>query len=441
MLLGIELEKVIYHVIRQKPELFDIISYRYFHTKVLGMCYKLDKKYYLQCSKIPKLDQLRTIAKINHIDELTDEDVIGGIFTINIDQYESEWLDKQVDSWIKHRTAELIITDSAMLMQQDTNSENIDDIVENVYEIFRERSGISYQFDEGLDFFNPTHHYQEPGNYFSTGYPFIDEMTGGGHEKGSLICLCGESKIGKSIWGCNLAANSVKLGHNTALVSLEMKGSKIIERIGANLFDIPMASYEDFAANPANVQDYLERLKNTNSNLKALGSLHIKQYPASTASAVDIENYLRRIEEKQKKKLEVVIIDYINIMKNWRNPNTENLYSKVKQIAEDLRAMMTRNEWSGVTFTQLNRDGLGNSNISVKNIAESAGLLHTVDALFGIMMNPGQAGHIRKYRLKALALRNADGAGTEREFVCDFDHMKITEDQNSNISRAGMFDI
>jgi hypothetical protein len=39
-------------------------------------------------------------------------------------------------------------------------------------------------------------------------------------------------------------------------------------------------------------------------------------------------------------------------MKNWRNPNTENSYSKIKQLAEDLRAMATRNNWVGV-FKQM----------------------------------------------------------------------------------------
>ena len=47
-----------------------------------------------------------------------------------------------------------------------------------------------------------------------------------------------------------------------------------------------------------------------------------------------------------------MIIDYINIMKNWRNPNSENTYMKIKQIAEDLRAAAQRNDWSIVTATQ-----------------------------------------------------------------------------------------
>ena len=38
-------------------------------------------------------------------------------------------------------------------------------------------------------------------------------------------------------------------------------------------------------------------------------------------------------------KLKTIIIDYINILSNYRNPNTENTYMKIKQIAEDLRAM------------------------------------------------------------------------------------------------------
>ena len=35
----------------------------------------------------------------------------------------------------------------------------------------------------------------------------------------------------------------------------------------------------------------------------------------------------------------MVYIDYLNLMKNWRNPNSENTYLKVKQLAEDVKAV------------------------------------------------------------------------------------------------------
>ena len=50
---------------------------------------------------------------------------------------------------------------------------------------------------------------------------------------------------------------------------------------------------------------------------------------------------------------------------------------KIKQIAEDLRAMGIRNNWLIVTATQINRNGYNSSDISMTDVAESAGLSHT----------------------------------------------------------------
>ena len=41
--------------------------------------------------------------------------------------------------------------------------------------------------------------------------------------------------------------------------------------------------------------------------------------------------------EERKIKLGCIVIDYINILSNFRNPNFENTYLKIKQIAEDLK--------------------------------------------------------------------------------------------------------
>jgi len=83
--------------------------------------------------------------------------------------------------------------------------------------------------------------------------------------------------------------------------------------------------------------------------------LHIKEFPASTASSNDIGAYLRKAQELLGYKFENIFIDYINIMKNWRNPNTENLYMKIKQITEDVRAMGQENNWAIISPTQTNR--------------------------------------------------------------------------------------
>lgn len=160
-----------------------------------------------------------------------------------------------------------------------------------------------------------------------------------------------------SIWLANLAARSVRLGYNTAVISLEMQDRKVIKRLGANLIGVSMREYADFSRDPDLVS---KRLNNLRSQVEGLslqppGELFVKEFPTSAASVPDLEQYLCKMEELKGIKFKIVVIDYVNILKNWRNPNTENTYMKIKQIAEDLRAMAIRNRWQVVSATQVNR--------------------------------------------------------------------------------------
>ena len=170
----------------------------------------------------------------------------------------------------------------------------------------------------------------------------------------------------------------------------------------------------------------------TDDPFKTVGALKVKEFPTSTASAVDMENWLKRMEELKGIKFRLVVIDYINIMKNWRNPNTENTYMKIKQIAEDLRAMGMRNGWTIVTATQVGRSAYSSSDMILEQISESAGLIHTVDSMFGIIQDEIMYMN-QEYFIKNLANRDDGYKGSKKKFFINYDYMRITEDVNSEI--------
>lgn len=155
-----------------------------------------------------------------------------------------------------------------------------------------------------------------------------------------------------SIFLANDAVNFVRRGHNVSVISAEMSGHKFVKRIGANALNIPMSEYGKKAKDKNFIKRRLETLSD---GLLPPGQLFIKHVPTSQFSVLDIEAYLKELEEVKGIKLHVVVIDYINILSNYRNPNSDNTYMKVKQIAEDLRAMAIRNDWLIITATQINR--------------------------------------------------------------------------------------
>jgi hypothetical protein len=119
-------------------------------------------------------------------------------------------------------------------------------------------------------------------------------------------------------------------------------------------------------------------------------------------------------------------------MKNYRNPNSENTYMKIKQIAEDLRAMGKKNGWCIITATQTNRSQFDTNDINASQISESAGLGATVDAMFGIIADALMLAQ-GKYYLKCIYDRVSPQANKKKLFDCNFNFLRISEDITEGI--------
>jgi replicative DNA helicase len=205
----------------------------------------------------------------------------------------------------------------------------------------------------GADFFDPASHIQDRLARTPTGYAFLDKCLDGGWWKGSLICFLSGPKSGKSTWLGNMAAKSVENGYNTAYITLELQKEIVSMRIGSNMLSIPMDEYREQAKDRDYMKKRLSSLRE--SSFKPMGQFHIQEFPSSTFGTTDLRAYLKKAEETLGYKFENIFLDYLNIMKNWRNPNTENLYMKIKQISEDLRAIAMEEQWAIITATQTNR--------------------------------------------------------------------------------------
>ena len=214
-----------------------------------------------------------------------------------------------------------------------------------------------------------------------------------------------------------------------------MSPTKVTRRIGANLFDITLEDYDSIVEDSNKIKKKLNNL-NTMS-LMPLGKLFIKEFPTGQGTVLNVESYIKEIEETQRFKVDVIIIDYINIMSNYRLPNSESTYLKIKQIAEDLRGIAVKYNLAIITATQCGRNALNGSDINMEDVAESMGLLHTVDTCFGIIqtddMRMGSGNEndegvpIPYYFLKILKIREGEGRDTKFKIDANYNKMKLIE--------------
>jgi KaiC/GvpD/RAD55 family RecA-like ATPase len=404
---------------------------RFFESPVIRKAYELSRDFTKKYNQSPTQSQIIELSKMQGLEDTITESSIIPLYETNLTEYDEEWLKETAESWIEYKNLDTSVYDVInFLKTTKVSAENIKEVVDNVKAIINERNSIQFGFDEGLDFFNPESHIQPTQDTFSTGYSYIDLVLGGGFYSKALFCFIGEMKIGKSIWLANIAANSVRQGYNTAVVSLEMRDRKVVKRLGANLLGVSMRDYARAAQDGTLMKKKLSTVGY--DSLQVPGKLYVKEFPTSSAGVPDVEKYLQKMEQTKGIKFKVIVLDYINILKNWRNPNSENMYMKIKQIAEDLRAMAMRNDWAIITATQVNRAGFGSTDLSITNISESSGLGHTVDAMFGIIQDEIMHAN-REYTLKLLANRDDGHKNSRKKFLIDYDHMRITEDATTEM--------
>ena len=425
------LEKIFYHYALENLEFLNVVKSRFFDSPDIKKLYEISIEFYERYNKKPTRQQVRELVKSKGLHEELSEQKVDLIYEVNMNEYDTEWLRESAEAWVEYKNLDTSVHDLiSYLKTTKIGVENVKDVVQNAKSLINDRNNIQFGFDEGLDFFNPDSHVQPTSDTFSTGYPYMDLVLGGGFYTKALFCFIGEMKIGKSIWLANIAANSVRLGYNTAVLSLEMRDRKLVKRLGANLLNINMKEYANAAQDVAGMKRKISTVGH--DTLQTPGQLFVKEFPTSSAGVPDIERWLQKMEEIKGMKFKVIVLDYINILKNWRNPNSENMYMKIKQIAEDLRAMAMRNEWAIITATQVNRSGFGSTDLNATNISESAALGHTVDAMFGIIQDEIMHAN-REYILKLIANRDDGYKNSRKKFLINYDYMRIIEDGDSQI--------
>ena len=425
---SIDHEKIFFNYFLEKPHYLKGTNDGFFANRDLDQIAKLSKAFYLKFGESPSKQQMNALVK-DDPNEISS-DIVNSVYDINIKEYDQDWLKRTGEAWVKwkHFDKQLVRT-IEYVKTQDVSPENVEDVVQRAIGMISTDGSINFDTDVGLDFFNPESHIQRTSKKIETGWSFVDRVSGGGYDTKSLIVYAGEQNIGKSIWLANDAANFVRMGHNVVFITAEMSAQKVLKRIGANLLHIPMSEYDQHSSN----RDYMKRrLEKVSRGLLPPGKLFVKEYPTSQGTIPDIEAYLKDLEEAQDHKVNVLVVDYINILANYRNPNTENTYMKIKQIAEDLRALAVKRNMLVISATQINRGAWDATEVRMENIAESAGLAHTADVMYALIQDSVMHSE-REYWLKVLKIRDGQGKGSRCKFDIDYEHMRLTETDDISV--------
>ena len=183
-----------------------------------------------------------------------------------------------------------------------------------------------------------------------SGLTDLDDRLGGLHKQ-DLVIIAGRPSMGKTALATNIAFNASlnikknNLKTSVAFFSLEMSSEQLSTRILAEQSRIKS---NDIRRGKIN-QDDFERFIEASKNLEML-PLHIDDTPAITISA--LSNRARRL--KRKEGLDLIVIDYIQLMKSsgYRN---EGRVLEIAEITQGLKALAKELDVPVLALSQLSR--------------------------------------------------------------------------------------
>jgi len=183
-----------------------------------------------------------------------------------------------------------------------------------------------------------------------SGLTDLDDRLGGLHKQ-DLIIIAGRPSMGKTALATNIAFNASeniqKQNKKTsvAFFSLEMSSEQLSTRI---LSEQSRIKSNDIRRGKINQEDF-EKFIEASKNLENL-PLHIDDTPAITISA--LSNRARRLKRKQG--LDLIVIDYIQLMKSsgYRN---EGRVLEIAEITQGLKALAKELDVPVLALSQLSR--------------------------------------------------------------------------------------
>lgn len=435
--MNVQMEKFFFTWVYEHPSQFFKVEPEYFKNDELRFIYKVVKDEYVVSKNVPSPQQIVAMIKLQDPEEKINNNVIKVILKNDNSVHDQEWLDRHFKAWklsniLKNRTYQTI---DEIRNLKEIDYQNVVDVAAKIKQIYNNISIIEDdEEDLGADFDDPECHKQETStNKIPSGWGNIDSILQGGWDKATFNVLMGETNVGKSMWLANIAKNSADSGFNVAYITVEMGWRKVIKRLGAMRLKIDVDQYNDLSKDSTFIKTKINQLKNTSNvglfNTGKPGKIFVKKFNTGSCTITDIDNYCTRLEEVKNIKLDMIVVDYINLMSvdKLNKEIGNNLYLKGKHLAEGLRYLADKFDMAVVTATQLDKAVWGANDVKLADIPESKAVAETADSVWAIIRNNDMKRN-NKYRLKILKLRDGEHKGEMVLFDFNTRYLTIEND-------------
>jgi len=179
-----------------------------------------------------------------------------------------------------------------------------------------------------------------------TGFHDFDKITNG-LQNSDLILLAARPGVGKTSFSMNMLVNAaVEHGKKCAIFSLEMSRDQLMQRAICSLAKVSMAK----ALNGTMDAEEWKRIWTATKKLEASG-LYVDD--SSLTTPADVLSKCRRL--KVKDGLDLVMVDYLQLMSSGSNKKDQNRQNEVAEISRNLKIVAKELNVPVIALSQLSR--------------------------------------------------------------------------------------
>ena len=331
----------------------------------------------------------------------------------NLREENYDWLLDEFETFTRHKGLERAIIESAEMLEKGDYGQVEDKIKKAVQ--------IGLQKDMGTDYFYDPRarlmRIKDNNGQISTGWKAMDDKLFGGMNRGELNIFAGGSGAGKSLFLANLGVNWALAGLNVVYLTLELSEELVSMRVDAMITGTP--TREVFK----NIDDVEVKVKMIG---KKSGAFQVKYMP-SGKTANDIRSYLKEFEIKTDRKVDVLLVDYLDLlMPISKKISPADLFIKDKYVSEELRNLAVEKGCIFVTAAQLNRGAVEEVEFDHSHISGGLSKIQTADNVFGIFTSRAMRERGR-YQLQLMKTRSSSGVGQKIDLEYCIDSLRISD--------------
>ena len=192
---------------------------------------------------------------------------------------------------------------------------------------------------------------KEPG--IPTGFPDLDRLIGGGLKAGEMFVLAARPSIGKTAFALNIVRNIIMREisgkrKNVLFFTLEMSGEQVAQRLLCAEAKVPLSAIME-----GNIQ-LSKDVQSLTQAATALKKAQLMVDETAGISVFELRSKARKIHDQ--KKLDLIVIDYLQLMKSGEAAGNESRQVEVASISGGLKKLAKDLGVPVLVLAQLNRE-------------------------------------------------------------------------------------